>query len=63
MKYFHGMGMAKNLPDMSRKLVPNFNNCATKEMISANDWWNQTIFVLESNETLTRKLVVLGAAN
>lgn len=63
MKFFHGMGMAYENSDGTRCLIPSFNICPTKTMIPAKSWWEETVFVLEGGEVLTRKSIVLAAAN
>jgi hypothetical protein len=62
MKYFHGMGMARQHPDGRRELIPSFS-LPLSSSIPADSWWNETIFVLETGVFLTRKSVVLAAAD
>lgn len=63
MKFFHGMGMAREHADGQRELIPSFDLPLTKTLIPADSWWTQTVFVLETGEVLTRKSIVLAAAN
>jgi hypothetical protein len=62
MKYFHGMGMARQHRDGQRELIPSFA-LPLSTLIPADTWWNETVFVLEAGEVLTRKSIVLAAAN
>jgi len=62
MKHFHGMGMARVDPDGRRELIPSFS-LPLRSSIPADSWWNEIVFVLETGEVLTRKSIVLAAAN
>ena len=62
MKYFHGMGMAREHSDGQRELIPSFA-LPLRSSIPAESWWNETVFILETGEVLTRKSIVLAAAN
>ena len=62
MKYFHGMGMAREHPDGRRELIPSFS-LPLSSSIPADSWWSETVFVLETGEVLTRKSIVLAAVN
>jgi hypothetical protein len=62
-RYFFGMGSGRELPDGTVELVPNLDTGPPGKLVSAEEWWWQLIFALETGETLTRRDVVLAAAN
>lgn len=56
--FFLNMGLIQ-----SGKYVPNFGKGAIKKYISLDDWWNQIAFILDDSLQLTKKDIVLTAAN
>jgi hypothetical protein len=61
--YFFGMGAGELRDDGSVELVPNFDTGPPGRMMAAKDWWQQPVFALRTGETLTRRDIVLAAAN
>jgi len=56
--FFLNMGITQ-----SGKFVPNFGKGAIQSYISLDDWWNQIAFILDDSLKLTKKDIVLAAAN
>ncbi len=57
-----GMG-ALVLGGGEAKYIPNLNHGPQHKYIPVNDWWNQIIYILQTQTILRRKDIVLTAAN
>ena len=60
--YFMGMGMVVLNGD-NAKYISQLGDGPTKEFIPVIKWWNQIVMVLEAKHQITRKDIVLAAAN
>lgn len=53
-----GLGAVQN-----GKYFAHLDNASIRRMISVKEWWNEVVYVLGEGTHLTRKDIVLGAAN
>lgn len=60
-RMFNGMG-AFSL-GQNATYAPKLGNSYVQSFLTAHDWWNQVVFILDKNTWVTRKQVALAAAN
>ncbi len=60
--YSMGLGIITLGPD-GNNYRPNFGKLRTKQLIPAQQWWEQVVYVLNPTTRLSRKKIVLAAAN
>jgi len=59
---FVGMGMMTLGGDKSH-YSPQLGDGPMNEMVPVSKWWNQTVMILGAQNRITRKMIVLAAAN
>ncbi len=59
---YHGMGM-HILGGGRSQFVPNLDKTPIAQPVNADHWWNQIVYVLDSSTRLSRRDIVLAAAN
>lgn len=59
---FVGMGMMRFGGDKS-EYIPQLGKGPINELIPVSKWWNQIVMVLDAKHRITRKAIVLAAAN
>lgn len=59
---YFGLGMMQ-LSGSSCGYFPSLNFGPVKEMIPVSQWWNQIVFVLDPQTHLSRRKIILSAAN
>jgi hypothetical protein len=60
---FRGLGIMKITTGSGTELVPMLGERDCRAMVSVRKWWNQIVWVVDSSTILTRKSIVLTAAN
>jgi len=60
---FRGLGIMKVMPGKGAELVPGLGEKDYQTMVGVQKWWNQIVWVLDRQTKLTRKSIVLTAAN
>lgn len=60
--YFVGMGMMR-VGDEKSEYFPQLVEGPMNEFIPVSKWWNQVVMVLDAKHKITRKHIVLAAAN
>ncbi|WP_146105503.1 hypothetical protein [Psychrosphaera saromensis] len=60
---FHGMGQRTISSDGSSSYYPSLDEGPEKRYVPVSKWWDQVVFVLNPKTKLTRKSIVLAAAN
>jgi hypothetical protein len=60
--YFLGLGMGKTAPDGKSFYTPKYGDGPFSRFVTFDQWWNQVVFV-NSSVSITRRHIVLGAAN
>lgn len=59
---YFGLGTMK-LSGVDSEYFPSLDFGPIKTMIPVNEWWNQIVFVLDAQTKLSRKDIILDAAN
>ncbi|ATX88164.1 hypothetical protein [Klebsiella aerogenes] len=59
---YFGLGTMQ-LGNSGCKYFASLDFCPIKKLVPVSRWWNQIVFVLEPQTQLTRKKIVLSAAN
>jgi hypothetical protein len=60
---FYGMGVSRITGNGETSYFPSLGGSPTKDSIPVSKWWDQTIFILNTNTRLRRRDIVLAAAN
>jgi hypothetical protein len=60
---FRGLGIMKITTRKGAELVPGLGEKDCRTMVTVPKWWNQIVWVLDHQTKLTRKSIVLTAAN
>ncbi len=60
---FRGLGIMKISAGKGAELLPGLGEEDYRTMVPVQKWWNQIVWVLDNSTKLTRKSIVLTAAN
>jgi tetratricopeptide (TPR) repeat protein len=60
--WYMGMGQAK-LENGMISYVPNLSPLSPENQVPVSQWWNQVVMIIDKGQRITRKQIVLGAAN
>lgn len=59
---FFGLGMLE-LSSETTNYIPSLDMSRVKKMIPVSQWWDEVVFVIDPQTSLSRKEIVLAAAN
>jgi hypothetical protein len=60
---FYGMGVSRMSGNGECSYFPSLGDSPVNDFVPVSKWWTQTIFILNTKTRLTRKDIVLAAAN